>query len=445
MRSRLTASATIRHFSWVPREPRAHCSPAWSNSPNIFLDQGRNNKLFALADNLNWIVGKHSLKFGGQLQKYKVNSYNDVLIVPNYIIGPSNLSPATTTTLTTGNFPNPGGLPNTSSINAASLGTGNNLLALLAGIVNQRIQGFNTTSPTSGYQVARNLSPFRNSNNSLYVSDRWTALKGLTLSLGVRWEVYPALKLANGLSLEPVIADLDNPEASLLAGNGTYNVLGTNSGNPFTYYKTDYDNFAPSIGVAWAPSFEGGLGKFFFGGRSVIRGGYSEIYGNDSIITSLNATLGANVGLGRASSAAIGPLGTVALNDRLGGNNTPIVPPAFIPPPRTFLQNNTANQGGGFFGFANVVDPKLQVPKTQQYSFGMQREFWGNTVFEARYVGTRSDNLARGVDLNQIDVVNNGILSDFQKAQANLALSIAAVGATNATPFCVNVTRVVSR
>ena len=171
----------------------------------------------------------------------------------------------------------------------------------------------------------------------------------------------------------------------------------------------------------------------------MIRGGYSEIYGNDSIITSLNATLSANVGLGRASASAIGPLGTTALNDRLGGNNTPINPPAFIAPPRTYLQNNTATQG--FFGLANVVDPNLQVPKTKQYSFGMQREFWGNTVFEARYVGTRSGNLARGVDLNQIDIVGNGFLADYQKAQANLALSIAATGSINtATPFCSGVT-----
>ncbi len=56
--------------------------------PNIFLDQGRNNKLFNIADNFNWIVGNHSLKFGAQFQRYKVDSYNDVLIIPNYIIGP---------------------------------------------------------------------------------------------------------------------------------------------------------------------------------------------------------------------------------------------------------------------------------------------------------------------------------------------------------------------
>ena len=53
-----------------------------SQPDNVFLDQGRNNKLYTFADNFNWVLGKHSLKFGGQYQKYKVNSYNDVLIVP---------------------------------------------------------------------------------------------------------------------------------------------------------------------------------------------------------------------------------------------------------------------------------------------------------------------------------------------------------------------------
>ncbi len=408
--------------------------------PNIFLDQGRNNKLFAAADNVNWVVGDHALRFGGQFQLYKVNSYNDVLIVPNYIIGTTNVNTATSTTFTTGNFPNSGG--SGSIISSGQLGTANSLLAILGGLVNQRIQGFNTTSPTSGYQVARNLSPFRNSNHALYISDRWSAMRGLSLSFGVRWELYPALKLNNGLSLEPVISNPSDPAASLLAGNGTYDIIGTNSGKQYQYYKTDYNNFAPSVGIAYSPQFEGGIGNLFFGspGRSVIRGGYSQIYGNDSIITSLNNTLAGNVGLGRASSAAIGPNNTTALNDRLSGTNTPIFPPAFTPPPRSFLQNNTASQG--FFAVANVVDPQLQVPKTEQYSVGWQREFWGNTAFEVRYVGTRSNNLARGVDLNQIDVVGNGILADFIRAQSNLALSVAANGGNvNAsTPFCSGIT-----
>lgn len=405
-----------------------------SQPDNIFLDQGRNNKLFNLADNFNWIFGKHSLKFGGQFQLYKVNSYNDVLIVPNYIVGTTSVNAATNTTLQTTNFPNvctpsPCATGQTSLISTTQLGTGNSLLAILAGLVSSGTQGFNTTSPTSGYQTARNLSPFRNSNHALYVQDKWTPFRGLTINAGLRYELYPAMKLNNGLSLEPVIADLDNPAASLLAGNGTFNIIGTNAGKQYLYYKTDYNNFAPSIGVAYTPNFESGLGKFLLGseGRTVIRGGYSQIYGNDSIITSLNSTLSANVGLGRATSAALGPLGTSALNDRLGGGLTAISAPAFIAPPRTFLQNNTSTQS--FFGTANVVDPKLQIPMIEQYSFGIQREFFGNTAFEIRYVGSRSDNLTRGVDLNQIDIINNGFLADFKRAQANLAL-------TGTTPFC---------
>ena len=163
-------------------------------------------------------------------------------------------------------------------------------------------------------------------------------------------------ELFNGLSLEPVISDPKNPAASLLAGNGTFNVIGTNAGKKYLYYKTDYNNFAPSLGVAWSPRFNGGVGKFLFGseGKSVIRGGYSQIYGNDTIITSLNNTLSGNVGLGRASSSAIGPTGSTALNDRLSGTNTPILPPAFVTPPRSFLQNYTLAR-------VSLVSPTLSI------------------------------------------------------------------------------------
>lgn len=383
-----------------------------TNPDNIFLDQGRNNKTFTIADNLNWIVGKHSLKFGGQFQKYKINSYNDVQIIPNYVIG---TNPAAT--LTTTSF-------GAAGINTTQLGTANSLLALLGGLVNGATQRFNTTSPTSGFQRERNFSPFRNTNAALYAADRWSVFRGLTLSLGLRYELFPALKLNNGLAVEPVISDLDNPAASLLAGNGTFNVIGTNAGKEFLYYKTDYNNFAPSIGIAYSPNFGSGIGRFMFGseGKSVIRGGYSHIYGNDSIITSLNTTLATNVGLGAATNQAVNASGTsTVLNDRLSGSLTQVALPAFTSLPRSFLQNSTAAQGN--FGQANAVDPKLQIPLVEQYSFGFQREFFGNTAFEIRYVGTRSKNLARGVDLNQIDVVSNGFLGDFQRAQGNLAVN----------------------
>ena len=232
-----------------------------SQPDNIFLDQGRNNKLYSAADNFNWVVGKHSLKFGGQFQLYKVNSYNDVLIVPNYIIGTTNVGGASTT-FSTNNFPNQGGAG--SLISTTQVGTANSLLAILGGLYNSATQGFNTSNPTSGYAPVRNLSPFRNSNHALYAADKWSITRNLTLTFGLRYELFPALKLNNGLSLEPVISDLDNPAASLLAGNGSYNIIGTNAGKEFLYYKTDYDNFAPNIGFAWTPSFSIGNRKIPF-------------------------------------------------------------------------------------------------------------------------------------------------------------------------------------
>lgn len=402
-----------------------------TNPTNVFMDQGRFNRVTTFADNANLVIGNHALKFGGLFQKYEVNSYNDFGIVQYYNIGTTSVNTATNTTFTTNNFANVGGTG--SVINSTQLGAANGLLALLGGLVPSSAQSFNMRDIASGYQPnERQLAPFINYNNALYVSDRWQVARGLTVNFGVRWEVYPGLELANGLALEPVITDPSNPEASLLNRNGTYNVIGTNSGKEFRFYKTDYDNFAPSVSVAYTPNFESGIGKLLFGneGRTVLRAGYSHNYVNDQIITSLNNTLTSagtgNVGLGRQTISAIGPTGTTALNLRLG-ENTSIPTPVFTTANRTYLQNNTANQG--FFGNVGGVDPNLQVPYIKQYSIGIQRELPWNLVGEARYVGTSSNNLLRSYNLNQIDVMSNGFLTDFVRAQSNLAL-------TGTTAFC---------
>lgn len=403
---------------------------------NTFLSQGRNTKAINFQDNADYIIGKHSLRFGGQLQYFIVNSYNDALIVPVISIGTNSINAANNNTLLTSNFANLGGISTT------QVGTANGLLSLLGGLVNGVSQQFNTTTQTSGFSATRLFQPFRYQNHSLYVSDRWSIARGLTLSLGVRYELFPALKLDSGLALEPVITNEDDVVASLLNSAGTYNFVGTNAGKKNQYYKTDYNNFAPSIGVAYTPNFESGIGKLLFGteGKTVLRGGYSQVYGNDSIITSINNAAVGNVGLGRTGNNAVNSIagsGTTQLNDRLSGTVTPVNPPTFIAPPRTYLQNNSAALAGNF-GTVFAVDPNLSTPKVEQYSFGIQREFFGNLAVEARYVGSRSKNLVRGIDFNQVDIFNNGFLADFNRASSNLALTTR-LNPTNAaaqTAFC---------
>lgn len=384
-----------------------------SNPENTFLNQGRNTKGFNFQDNADLVLGQHSLRFGGQLQYFKVNSYNDGGIVPRIVLNAGNGTPA----FTAANFTNIGGISN------AQLATANNFLALFGGLYNVATQTFNVADQTSGFAATGQFSPYRYSNHSLYLSDRWSVARGLTLSLGVRYELFPAMKLANGLALEPVYADTDNIIPSILSSNGNFNFIGGNAGTDKAYYKTDFNNFAPSIGVAYTPNFESGIGNFLFGteGRTVIRGGYSQAYGNDSIVTSINNAAVGNPGLGATVSTQVNLNGQVSA----GGPAIPV--PGFTAPPLSFLRSNRLNNS---FGTIFAIDPKIESPTIEQYSFGIQRELMSGMALEVRYVGSRSKNLVRGIDINQIDIFSSGFLADFERARANNTLT--------GNPFCVS-------
>jgi hypothetical protein len=401
--------------------PTATAAGFVSYPVNNFLSQGRQAWGNNLQDNVDWIKGKHSFKFGGQLQYFGVDSYNDAGIVPTYVNTTGSATPQFTTT--SGAFL-PAGAGQTSTISATQLATANSLMALLGGVISGGTRSFNAASVSAGFQPVRQFQPFRYKNHSLYFQDRWQLAQRLTLTLGLRYELFPALTLDNGLAVEPVITDPANPLASVLDRNGSYRLLGGNAGKENAYYKTDKNNLAPTVGFAYALGSEKGWRHLLFGsqGKSVLRGGYGHVYGNDSIVTSINNAAAGNVGLGRTTPNAVNPAtGTASLNDRLSGNLTQVAAPAAFVSPRSYLFNNSAAVGGNF-GTVFAVDPQIQIPRIKQYSLGFQREF-GSTAFEIRYVGTSSNNLARSIDFNQIDIFNNGFLADFRRAAANRALT----------------------
>ena len=389
-------------------------------SPMTFVNQGRNTKGFNLQSNADWIVGSHALRFGAQGQWFKVNAYNDVGTTPTV-----TLASGQGTTFAAANFSTRGG------INTTQLAAANGLLALLGGHFTSVAQSFNVTTLEEGFKRgATEFRPFRYENHSVYFSDRWTAARGFTLSLGARYEVYPALRNLTGRGLEPRIPNPDDPRPPLLDPNGTYVPLGTNAGKEFAYYKTDWNNFAPNVGVAWSPAATKGIFGFLLGDRkSVFRGGYSHVYGNDSIVTSINNASVNNAGLARTTITLSG------LVNRIDTDPIPTIPEPTLPViPLPYLVNNGPGVGN-HFGTVFAIDPKLQTPRVEQYSFGWQRELPWKTAIEVRYVGSRSSNLARGIDLAQIDVVGNGFLADFLRAQQNMRIS----NPTNPNagdPFC---------
>lgn len=382
-------------------EPQYFIGVPLITSPEVtFRPQGRDTDIFNIQDNAVWTKGSHSFRFGGQAQAFRVQSFTSFNTIPTLTLGTNINTPA----LATNQFP--GGISN------AQLSTANSLLALLGGIVGAANVSAEVIDPNAKTFTigAFDVNRLNYENISFYLSDQWRARQGLTFSLGLRYELFTPLRNPDRLYLEPVISNLNDPRASLVDPNGSYDFIGTNSGGD-RFHKLDKDNFAPVVSAAWAPG----------SGKMVFRGGYRMSYVNDEFIRGADNALGGNAGISQTINLVEN--GSTSLNRRLNDGLPTFTPPAFQVP-ITYAQGNI--NAGNFFNTVFAVDPYLQVPRIHEWNFGIQRELWWDTVFEVRYVGGMSNNLARAFDFNQVQIRESGMLDDFKRARANLLLATAA-------------------
>lgn len=406
--------------------PSSFVVPTLVTNPEVtFLNQGRKTDTYNLQDTADWLVGSHSIRFGGQFQRIGIRAYNDAGNIPSYSIGTNANTPQT---VAVGNALYVGG------ISPAQRNTGNSLFALLGGIVSSGSQTFNVTSPTSGFVPgATALRTFGMDTLALFAQDSWRVTPRLTLTYGLRYEIMGGLKSKNLLALEPVIASGRDVAEAVLDPNGSYQVVGGNAGKAGYFFKTDKNNFAPVINAAYTLGFKSGLGNLLFGdeGKSVFRGGFRWSYVNDEAVRSPDNALLNNQGF-QFGGGAVNPLtNNTALNDRLGTTLTPTTVPTFVAN-RTYVLNN--GPAFGNFGTVFGIDPNIQTPRVAEYNFGFQREIKKFAV-EIRYVGSRSSNLWRSLDVNQIDIRNNGFLADYLRARGNLLACRATSGCTTGGNF----------
>lgn len=399
-------------------------------NPYVVTAPSRRNPLFRdFSDTLTWTRGSHNIVFGGKFIETKL-TYDARTLVPTINFGVDTTDPAIGL-FTTTNFP---------GASAAELTNARNLYAVLTG----RVTAINATArldeETGQYTyLGTAFERSRQREFGFFAQDSWRLSPNLTLNYGLRWEVQLPFTVANDSYATTTLDDLwgvSGPgnlfKPGALAGRPTQFIQATNGTGA---YNADYNNFAPSFGFAWRIAGRDGLlGKLAGDGTTVLRGGYSIAYNrqgigdfrgvysaNPGVVVTTNRDLTqGNLTGAQPNGINLGPLPLLLREtNRLG-------PPAFPTTPTYPLTGAPFVQ---VTNSANIYDPNIQIPYSQSWTFGIQRELTKDTALEVRYVGTRNLRGWTTYNLNSVEynIAENGLLEEFKLAQANLQANIAAV------------------
>jgi outer membrane receptor protein involved in Fe transport len=202
-----------------------------------------------------------------------------------------------------------------------------------------------------------------------FFQDRWKASESLTLTLGVRYENFG----------QP----LDSLRTS--AFTGLFNVDPVTFAGPYSEpnrTQRDNNNFGPTLGLAYSPSYKNGfLARLFGDKQSVIRAGYQVGY--DSFFN--NIASNAQTSSPNVIATNIASVVTTTAPRGLANTSTSLPTSAR---PLSPLDGQT-------LVIANLVNPYYQ-----KWSFGIQRELPHNLLLDVSYVGTKGTKLYINEDLN---------------------------------------------
>src|SRR4029079_11605909 len=283
-----------------------------------------------------------------------------------------------------------------------------------------------SVSTRINYDAAGNALPLNTGNirdwryveYEFYGQDNWKIRNDLSLTLGLRWHIYPSPYETKG---RQSIQNLDfetlfnTHVANGLAGIATPSSepflvydRGGKGNNARDFYPIDWNNLGPRLAFSWNPSVRSGLfGKLFGDRKTVIRGGGTVTYDRPGgAITFLQdqSTYIFDTVVTNNFAAANGAL---ALQNFPRFSSITSVPVTNTAPPVTIPFTPRVNAAGVGIGSANqntnyAVDPNFRIPYSMQYTLGFQRELPGNYIFEASYVGRQARGLFTLADAAQI-------------------------------------------
>lgn len=369
--------------------------------------QRRNSPVREFSDSLSWVKGNHSFNFGATMTKIAFWQQLTTVVPSTVYTISSSLDPVPFNAFSF--------LPSTQQTGASQL----------YGVLSGRLTAINANARldevTNKYQYLGSLiSRAKSMEWGIFAQDAWRFRPNVTLTFGLRYERQDPIQASNdtyaGVSYDALFGEsgtgnLFKP-GTLSGAQSQYTLFGKGSK---AYNATGI--FLPSFGFTYSPNFTEGMLHRFIGdpGQTVLRGGFSMASVREGTNV-FQAVTGANPG-GLITTNRSLTLGNLPVGTYL--RQGPFAQPTFPAAP-------TYPNPGLITDSVNAFDPNLKIGYVESWSFGIQREIKRDNVIEIRYVGNRGHKLWRQVDLNELNVVENGVLAEFKLAQQNLLANIAA-------------------
>jgi Carboxypeptidase regulatory-like domain len=352
-----------------------------------FLPQVGNS--FQWSDNLTWLKGNHTFKFGVDIRRMRFDQYYYFDVNGEFSF--NNTGP-----------------------NAILPGDGDSYAEYLLGLTDTYTQGSGQREDVRGTMVY----PF--------AEDSWKIKPNLTLNYGLRWELNtPPTDISGHVetyrpgqnstvypcSLSPLSQQyfgVTSPSCSAVGVQPTGLVVPGDRGVPPGMTSTYYKAFAPRVGLAYSPNFDSGvMGKLFGNnGKTSIRTGWGLFY--NPIEELVLAQFGAEPPFG-GSSSLFDTFFNTPFVYQLGG-------PA-APNPFNGILTPTKGQPVDYSLFRPILlygefQPHLRAQYTAQYNLTIQRQLARDLMLQLGYVGSQGHRLLASYDINYsnpptcVDIIN---------------------------------------
>ena len=208
--------------------------------------------------------------------------------------------------------------------------------------------------------------PFKEHDLAFYLQDDWRIKSNLTLNLGLRWEFF-----------QQAVNNLHDATVKRQTGsNPIWDPSLPLSRTTVPSVSSDLNNFGPVIGFAWTPQvFKGVFGD----NQTVIRGGFRIAYDPafyNMFLNVANSAPAVNLFNFFDPSAPPGIPGLPA-----AGAQAPDVQASLLP---------LVPQSDPGLSFQTRVGSNFHNPYSEQWNFGIQRQFGSRAAAEVRYVGNHT-------------------------------------------------------